>query len=186
MITTPDLQTVHVDFQRDRWKRPLIIPPNGGKPVAYRRCTSYVDVIADKFKLQQWDKRQVAIGLAQRDDLRLSVLAHLEEPSDGCEEWRAEIAESQEPEKRREDGARMGASREAGRLRLLCAHHARRDPGRPSGRSAPVCRGARARPGRAWSLRRGRPPSPRRSRPTPRPPSSRPRRPPRPAPAAAG
>lgn len=71
------LTSVPSDFQRDTWKRPLIIPPGGGKPVAYRRCTSYVDVLADKFKLQQWDKRQVAIGLASRDDLRLSVLAHL-------------------------------------------------------------------------------------------------------------
>jgi hypothetical protein len=67
------------DFDRDTWKRPLIIPQGGGKPIAYRRCTSYVDVLADKFKLQQWDKRQVAIGLAQRDDLRLSVLAHLDD-----------------------------------------------------------------------------------------------------------
>ena len=65
------------DFTRDTWQRPLIIPADGGKPVAYRRCTSYVDVIADKYQLQQWDKRQVAIGLARRDDLRLSVLAHL-------------------------------------------------------------------------------------------------------------
>lgn len=73
------LTTVGGDFKRDTYKRPLIVPPNGGKPVAYRRCTSYVDVLADKFKLQQWDKRQVAIGLAQRDDLRLSVLAHLDD-----------------------------------------------------------------------------------------------------------
>lgn len=72
-IVTPDR-----DFTRDTWKRPLIIPPGGGKAVPYRRCTSYVDVIADKYRLQQWDKRQVAIGLAQRDDLRLQVLAHLD------------------------------------------------------------------------------------------------------------
>lgn len=72
-----NLTTVPTDFERDRWKRPLIIGPNGGKAVAYRRCTSYVDVLADKFNLQKWDKRQVAIGLAQRDDLRLGVLAHL-------------------------------------------------------------------------------------------------------------
>ena len=71
-LVTPDR-----DFDRDRWKRPLIIPAGGGKPVPYRRCTSYVDVLSDKFTLQQWEKRQVAAGLAQRDDLRLAVLAHL-------------------------------------------------------------------------------------------------------------
>lgn len=71
-LVTPDR-----DFDRDRYGRPLIIQPNGGKPVPYRRCTSYVDVIGDKYQLQQWEKRQVAAGLAQRDDLRLNVLAHL-------------------------------------------------------------------------------------------------------------
>lgn len=71
-LVTPDR-----DFDRDRYQRPLIVPTGGGKPVPYRRCTSYVDVIGDKYQLQQWEKRQVAIGLAQRDDLRLNVLAHL-------------------------------------------------------------------------------------------------------------
>ena len=73
-LVTPDR-----DFDRDRYGRPLITPANGGKAVPYRRCTSYVDVNADKYGLQQWEKRQVAIGLAQRDDLRLSVLAHLDD-----------------------------------------------------------------------------------------------------------
>lgn len=71
-LVTPDR-----DFDRDRYGRPLITPAAGGKPLPYRRCTSYVDVLADKYTLQQWEKRQVAIGLAQRDDLRLNVLAHL-------------------------------------------------------------------------------------------------------------
>lgn len=73
-LVTPDR-----DFDRDRYGRPLIIPAGGGKPYPYRRCTQYVDVIADKFTLQKWEKRQVAIGLAQRDDLRLNVLAHLDD-----------------------------------------------------------------------------------------------------------
>ena len=73
-LVTPDR-----DFDRDRYGRPLIIPAGGGKPCPYRRCTSFVDVNADKYGLQQWEKRQVAIGLAQRDDLRLNVLAHLDE-----------------------------------------------------------------------------------------------------------
>lgn len=74
-----DWTEVQPDFTRDRYGRPLIIPQGGGKPVPYRRVTSYVDVIADKYRLQNWHKRQVAIGLAQRDDLRLSTLAHLDD-----------------------------------------------------------------------------------------------------------
>lgn len=61
---------------RDRWNRPLIVPVDGGKPIAYTRCTTYVDCLEDKFNLQQWQLRQVAIGLAERPDLLLSVSAH--------------------------------------------------------------------------------------------------------------
>lgn len=63
-------------IERDRFKRPLVKPAEGGKPVAYSRCTTFIDVISDKFNLNQWDKRMVALGLAQRPDLLLSVSAH--------------------------------------------------------------------------------------------------------------
>ena len=61
---------------RDRYGRPMVVPPAGGKPVAYTRCTSYIDVIEDKFNLQKWMQRMVALGLASRPDLLLSVTAH--------------------------------------------------------------------------------------------------------------
>lgn len=61
---------------RDHYNRPLVTPPDGGKPKAYTRCTTYVDVLEDKFNLQQWELRQVALGLADRPDLLLSVSAH--------------------------------------------------------------------------------------------------------------
>ncbi|HEX2298729.1 MAG TPA: hypothetical protein VHH34_09460, partial [Pseudonocardiaceae bacterium] len=60
----------------DRWNRPLVVPPGGGKPIAYTRCTSFVDCLEDKFNLQQWELRQCAIGLADREDLLLAVSAH--------------------------------------------------------------------------------------------------------------
>lgn len=63
-------------IDRDRYGRPLVTPPNGGKPVAYSRCTSYIDVLEDKFNLQKWMQRMVALGLASRPDLLLSVAAH--------------------------------------------------------------------------------------------------------------
>lgn len=70
------LTTVTPDIDRDRWGRPLIVPPGGGKRVAYTRCTTYIDVLEDKFNLQRWMQRMVAVGLAQRPDLQLAVAAH--------------------------------------------------------------------------------------------------------------
>lgn len=70
-IVTPAPQ-----IQRDRWNRPLVIPPGGGKAVAYSRCTSYIDVLDDKFNLQKWSQRMVALGIAGRPDLLLSIAAH--------------------------------------------------------------------------------------------------------------
>ena len=67
-ITTPPAQV-----ERDRWGRPLVIPPGGGKPVPYRRCTTFIDVLDDRFALERWKQRQVAIGLAARHDLVLKA-----------------------------------------------------------------------------------------------------------------
>jgi hypothetical protein len=61
---------------RDRWNRPLVTPPDGGKAVAYTRCTTFVDCLEDKYNLQQWQLRQCAIGLADRADLLMAVSAH--------------------------------------------------------------------------------------------------------------
>ena len=66
-------------IDRDRYGRPLVVPPGGGKPVAYTRCTTYIDVLDDKFNLQKWMQRMVALGLASRPDLLLSVSAHRED-----------------------------------------------------------------------------------------------------------
>ncbi len=66
-------------IDRDRYGRPLVVPPTGGKPVPYSRCTSFIDVIEDKFKLTQWKQRMVALGLASRPALLLSVNAHRED-----------------------------------------------------------------------------------------------------------
>jgi len=60
---------------RDRWGRPLVVPPNGGKPTAYTRCTTYAGSVEDTYKLGQWLQRMVALGLAHRPDLMVSVAA---------------------------------------------------------------------------------------------------------------
>lgn len=63
------------DFRRDRWKRPLIRQADGSD-AAYTRCTTFVGAPEDLFNVQRWEKRQVALGLAARSDLLLSVSAH--------------------------------------------------------------------------------------------------------------
>lgn len=61
---------------RDRWQRPLVVPPGGGKAEAYTRCTTFVGCLEDTYNLEKWKMRNVALGLSQRPDLMLSVSAH--------------------------------------------------------------------------------------------------------------
>jgi hypothetical protein len=59
--------------ERDRYGRPLVIPPGGGKKVSYRRWTTFIDVLDDRFALELWKQRQVAHGMAMRPDLVLKA-----------------------------------------------------------------------------------------------------------------
>lgn len=61
---------------RDRWGRPLVQPPGGGRPVAYTRCTTFVSALEDTYNLARWQQRMVATGLAERPDLLLAAGAH--------------------------------------------------------------------------------------------------------------
>lgn len=61
---------------RDRWDRPLVIPPDGGKPKPYARCTTFVSALESHHTLTLWEKRMVALGLSERADLLLAVAAH--------------------------------------------------------------------------------------------------------------
>jgi hypothetical protein len=54
---------------RDRWGRPLITPPDGGKPVPYTRVTTVAKTLDDEAALAAWKMRMCAIGLARRPDL---------------------------------------------------------------------------------------------------------------------
>lgn len=66
---------------RDRWQRPLIKQPSG-KAKAYTRCTTFVGCLEDTFNLAKWQQRMVALGLAARDDLLLSVSAHSDDKTE--------------------------------------------------------------------------------------------------------
>lgn len=57
------------EVPRDRWGRPLIIPPSGGEPVAYQRASSLGGVIDDLNNLMAWKQRVTAVGLARRPEL---------------------------------------------------------------------------------------------------------------------
>lgn len=78
-MTITSVAPMQPDFKRDGRGRPLISQPDGSKPKAYRRTTTYVGVLEELYMLQQWEKRMVATGLADRPDLLLAVAAHRED-----------------------------------------------------------------------------------------------------------
>jgi hypothetical protein len=57
------------DITRDRYGRPLITPPDGGKPVGYTRVSTLAKALDDKTALMRWKQRQTALGLGLRPDL---------------------------------------------------------------------------------------------------------------------
>ena len=58
------------DIPRDRWGRPLIIPPDGGKPIGYTRVSTMAKMLDDTTNLMSWKQRVTVVGLARRADLR--------------------------------------------------------------------------------------------------------------------
>lgn len=72
-MTTTDAFRLEPDFDRDGYGRPMIIPREGGQPVAYTRCTTFVSALEDTAKLADWKQRMVAIGLSRRNDLLLQA-----------------------------------------------------------------------------------------------------------------
>lgn len=62
--------------KRDRFGRYLIAPAGGGKAVAHTRATTIAETLDDRYNLELWKMRQVAVGLAHRPDLLAQVAAH--------------------------------------------------------------------------------------------------------------
>ncbi|MDO5091809.1 MAG: hypothetical protein Q4D79_00045 [Propionibacteriaceae bacterium] len=71
-----------VEAQRDRFGRPLVIPPGGGQPIPYTRCTTFIDALEDKYNLQKWMQRMVAVGIGLRPDLHASAASLAPDPDD--------------------------------------------------------------------------------------------------------
>jgi len=51
----------------------MLIPPSGGKPVAYTRATTVAGTLDDRYSLEKWIQRQTALGLAIKPDLMALV-----------------------------------------------------------------------------------------------------------------
>ena len=61
---------------RDRYGRPMVVPPKGGKPVPYTRTTTVAGSLDDGTALVAWKLRMAAAGLTLRPDLLLAASAN--------------------------------------------------------------------------------------------------------------
>ncbi|GAA0627424.1 hypothetical protein HPO96_37045 [Kribbella sandramycini] len=73
--------TPQAELPRDRWGRPLITPPEGGEPIAYTRCTTFVGCLEDTYHLGLWQLRMAVLGMSRRKDLILAASA-IDDPTD--------------------------------------------------------------------------------------------------------
>lgn len=67
--------------ERDRYGRYRITDPVTGEERSWVRATTWANTVADLHALHGWEKRMVALGLAQRPDLLLRVAAVAEPDS---------------------------------------------------------------------------------------------------------
>jgi hypothetical protein len=85
-----NVQSVMDEIQRDRWGRPLIEPPEGGKPIAYTRVSTLSKSLDKQEALTKWKQRMTAVGMSRRPDLLALVQATREDDrkvlDDACEQ----------------------------------------------------------------------------------------------------
>lgn len=55
--------------------RPLLIPPGGGERVPYTRTSTLADYLCDDFGISVWQRRLLAVGMSEREDLCAAVTA---------------------------------------------------------------------------------------------------------------
>jgi len=61
--------------KRDRWGRYLLPHPDTGKEQTWTRATTIANTLADRYGLEQWAKRNVALGIGARRDLYAQAAA---------------------------------------------------------------------------------------------------------------
>ncbi len=62
-------------LERDRWKRPLLVPRGGGPKQAYTRASTMGGYLSDSGGLHTWQKRLLTSGLGRREDLTAMAAA---------------------------------------------------------------------------------------------------------------
>lgn len=92
--------------KRDRWGRYLIPGPDG-KERSWQRVTTLAKVIADTYALEQWSQRQVALGLALRDDLFARVASCTADDREALNEICADAKEAAGASKGRNAGTAL-------------------------------------------------------------------------------
>lgn len=80
-----------VEIPRDRWKRPLIIPTGGGKPVGYTRVSTLSKSIDDTSNLTAWKQRLTAIGIASNPHLVARVAGVVNSFDDPISEGKGDL-----------------------------------------------------------------------------------------------
>jgi hypothetical protein len=70
-------QATTTEIPRDRWGRPLIIPPSGGDPEPYTRVSTLAKALDDLNQLMAWKQRKTAEGLVRRPDLLTRIAGAL-------------------------------------------------------------------------------------------------------------
>lgn len=58
-----------VPIKRDHWGRYVLPHPHTGKEQPWRRVTTVAKVLEDRYHLEQWAMRNVALGMGKRKDL---------------------------------------------------------------------------------------------------------------------
>ena len=61
-------------IERDRYGRPMILPPKGKEKVPYTRATTIANSLDDASALVAWKMRMAAIGLTTRPDLLVAIM----------------------------------------------------------------------------------------------------------------
>lgn len=75
MSAADPFNSPEAEIPRDRWGRPLIVPPDGGKPEPYTRATTLAGTLEDTYGLTQWQLRQTVRGMGVSPGLVLAAAA---------------------------------------------------------------------------------------------------------------
>jgi hypothetical protein len=74
LATVPPVRPTD-QVKRDRWGRYLLPHPDTGKEQTWTRATTIANTLADRYGLEQWAKRNVALGIGARRDLYAQAAA---------------------------------------------------------------------------------------------------------------